>query len=71
MTDKKWERVQLGRKCAAVKRGLYVCCSYSETGIITVLESVTRIRLLKTENPNVCLTVNCKMCRTDVTLYCL
>jgi hypothetical protein len=27
-----------------------VCCSYSETVIITVLKSVARIRLVKTEN---------------------
>jgi hypothetical protein len=26
-------------------------------------KSVARIRLLKTENPSVCATVNCKVCR--------
>jgi hypothetical protein len=36
-------------KGAAVKRMLYVCCSYSEIVIITVLKSVARIRLVKTE----------------------
>jgi hypothetical protein len=36
-------------KNAAIKRRLYVCCSYSETGIITVLKSVARKRLVKTK----------------------
>jgi hypothetical protein len=34
---------------AAANRRLYVCCSYSETVIITVLKFVARIRLVKTE----------------------
>jgi hypothetical protein len=32
-----------------MKRRLYVCCSYSETVIITMLISVARIRLVKNE----------------------
>jgi hypothetical protein len=33
--------------------------------------SVARIRLVKTENPNACVTVNCKVCRSAIALYCL
>jgi hypothetical protein len=33
--------------------------------------SVDRIRLGKNENPSVCITVNCKVCRSAIALYCL
>jgi hypothetical protein len=51
-----------------VERILHVCCSYSETDIITVLKSVARIRQAKTENPSVDVTVNCKVCRSAIAL---
>jgi hypothetical protein len=54
-----------------VKRRLHVCCSYSVTGIITVLKSVARIRLVQTEDTSVRVTVNRKVCRSAIALYYL
>jgi hypothetical protein len=47
-----------------VQRKLHVCCSYGVTGIIPVFKSVAWIRLVKTENPSMCVTVNFNVCRS-------
>jgi hypothetical protein len=41
---------------------------FSETVIVPVFKSVTRLRLLKTESPSVRVTVNSKLCRLAIAL---
>jgi hypothetical protein len=45
--------------CAAVTVGMV---------IIAMFKSVARIRLVKTENHSVCVTVKCKVCRSAIAL---
>jgi hypothetical protein len=56
----------VGCKGAAVKRRIYACCSYSET----VIKSVVRIRLMKTEKTERVL-MTCRVWRLAVALYLL
>jgi hypothetical protein len=35
---------------------------HSDEALFSMLRSVARRRLVKTENPNACTTVNCKVC---------
>jgi hypothetical protein len=51
----------MARKEMGSERKYFLCAAV--TGIITVLKSVARIRLVTTENTSVCVTVNCKLCR--------
>jgi hypothetical protein len=37
--------------------------------LVSVLRSVARRRLVETENPSACATVNCKLCKLATALY--
>jgi hypothetical protein len=37
--------------------------------LVSVLRSIARRRLVDTENPSVCATVECKVCKSAIALY--
>jgi hypothetical protein len=39
--------------------------------VVSVLRSVARRRLMKTGFSSACATVCCKVCKSEITLYCL
>jgi hypothetical protein len=39
--------------------------------IVMLFNFVTRLRLMETENLSACVTVNCKLCKSAIVLYCL
>jgi hypothetical protein len=50
------------------------CEKKTPCSILSVSETdkpVARIRLVKTEDPSACVTVNCKLCKSAIALYCL
>jgi hypothetical protein len=60
--------VEIARKeLGGAKKTSRVIWGYSET----VMKSVASRRLVKCENPSACVTMNWKVCRIAIALYCL
>jgi hypothetical protein len=67
-SSRNWQLQNNDKKAIRLWKENFVCgLKWQEDGY----KSVARVRLMKTENPSACVTVNCKVCKSPIALYCL